>query len=105
MTTTRCARFPNLYPSPGDARNTITKRTLAAFDTSEEILYRAWARVLRAYAGEDGGVSFRCEHGIVTVESSESDLRYGAFDESRNGISRDQTGVYVDSVSGNSNKM
>jgi hypothetical protein len=102
MTTTQCARFPNLFSHRRDARENVTNSLSFVLDASEEALYQAWAAILRAYCGEDGGVSFYCKHGIVTVESAESALQYRLFDESRDSLSQSHTGVFVDSVSGQS---
>jgi hypothetical protein len=99
MTTTQCTRFPNLFSSRDSSREDVTKRPLFPLDASEETLYRAWAKILKAYSGEDGGVSFHCKHGIVNVESAESNLQYRGFDKSRDALSRGQTGVFVDTVS------
>lgn len=100
MNTIQSTRFPNLFSSSDDARNAITKRSLHALDASEEALYRAWANILKAYRGEDGAVSFHCRHGIVNVDTAESDLQYRPFDESQDIVSRNDTGVFIDSVSG-----
>lgn len=100
MTPTQCARFPNLFSSRDDAQDAITRRWLPAVDVSEETLYQAWAKILKAYCGEDGGVSFHCKHGIVNVEPAGSELQYHVFDNSEDVLSQGHTGVFVDSVSG-----
>ena len=102
MTTNQCVRFPNLFSSRDNTRekSEVTKRNLFLLDASEETLYRAWAELLKAYSGEDGGVSFHCKHGVVHVDPAEQNLQYRDFDKLPDTISRGQTGVFVDTVSG-----
>lgn len=96
----QCVKFPNLFSLRDEAREVVTRRPLLTLDASEESLYRAWAVILRAYSGEDGGVAFYCKHGIVNVESAESSLQYHVFDIPRDALSLGHSGVFVDTVSG-----
>lgn len=100
MTTIQCTRFPNLHSSRKDFTKTVTRRTIDALDASEESLYRAWANILKAYSGEEGAVSFHCKNGVVDVDGDGEDVQYRVFNESQIAVSYDDTGVFIDTVSG-----
>jgi hypothetical protein len=101
MTTILCTRFPNLYPLRHDADQHIkpTTRSLAAFDASEESLYRAWAKLLKAYGGEDEVVMFHCNRGIAEVNDSEWDIQYVEYHGTRDILRSGDTGVFIGPVS------
>ncbi|KAE9991139.1 hypothetical protein EG327_000380 [Venturia inaequalis] len=100
MTTIPCTRFPSLYSSREDNRNTVTRRTIDDLNASAETIYRAWASILRAYSGDEGEVSFYCKKGIVSIDADEGEVQYRVFEEPQHSISQDDTGVIIDTASG-----
>ncbi|TLD37492.1 Hydroxamate-type ferrichrome siderophore peptide synthetase [Venturia nashicola] len=99
MTSLRCTRFPSLYSSREDNRNTVTRRPIDDLNASEETIYRAWANILRAYSGDEEGVSFYCSKGIVNIEADGENIQYRVVEEPHNSTSQDDTGVIIDAIS------
>ncbi|QDS75546.1 nrps [Venturia effusa] len=100
MIARQCTRFPDLYASHSHDPSTVTRRTIDDLNASEENLYRAWARILRAYSGHEEAVSFLCKNGIVRVGTDAEEIQHRVVDASHHLITQHDTGVFIDADSG-----